>query len=333
MKKSELQEALKFIVPCTDKVANALGTHAVVFTDTALYGFNDSIGCEYRTPTPLNTSIEAQPLKKYVDSFTGDTIHMTADDKVTFSNGRSKVIMPTYETPLLNRIRNILGEDMIWRQIPADFTRSLLKAVLPMNTEHKGLAGVYVRGNKILSTNRHIIYASEYDINVEACMIPMKVIPMLARHEFTEMSINGKWVFFRNATCTFFTVTMDHTAYPAARLQELLNAGIVSNVRTDMEISQDFVDSIKTAGSTESAVTTLSFREGSCTVKAKGVKGEYERVVEAPCTTEDYKVDIPIRKLHWLLTRDVQRFTIREGGPVCIVSGTDNMYMASMPKE
>ena len=150
------------------------------------------LALEVENPMPFNSCILTEKMNKFLTSMDGgtDLTFITNDNTLDITYGKkNKFIIPTQplaDFPDLPSVKYNDHELLCDIQLTEDFIKRLIDASKFISTTDNRFNGVYLKNDKIYSSNREIIYVGDVDAGYEnTIFIPYNLIKLLTKFKKT----------------------------------------------------------------------------------------------------------------------------------------------------
>lgn len=210
----EFNKAIKTVLLAVEKVADANGYHCIVFEKDVIKSFNGWLGVTYSLLTGLSCTVEGYLLSKIVSSMRGDSITVEADDSfLTLKAGKTTARIPFADSPLSQTIMTYTSGDLVWHNVPDNFSKLIKSGIIPMHDESVG--GIYVNGCDLIATNTKMIYYAKFDGQLDPFILSNNKAKEVSKHKINKVSYNRAFVFFRGGGITTYVRKGNDEDYPA----------------------------------------------------------------------------------------------------------------------
>lgn len=150
------------------------------------------LALEVENPMPFNSCILTEKMNKFLTSMDGgtDLTFITNDNTLDITYGKkNKFIIPTQplaDFPDLPSVKYNDADLLCSIQLTEDFIKRLIDASKFISTTDNRFNGVYLKNDKIYSSNREIIYVGDVDAGYEnTIFIPYNFIKLLIKFKKT----------------------------------------------------------------------------------------------------------------------------------------------------
>lgn len=230
-----LIESLKMAMPAIETGKPTLqGADAFVFHDGKIFSYNDSIAVY----APLDTTglvdedvegaVHADEFFKVISKFSGDEINfaVTGNNTWVLKCGKAKAEMTLMDFDFTSRLQGVTPDEKAWIKLPDDFVSGI--GACKMATNKTPLAGIYIRGDIIASTDGYQINKFQ----MKKADLPTVWISDSSANELlkinglSDIQLQGTWAHFRSSDGTVFSIkTLQVDKFPYEKLVSLLDAG------------------------------------------------------------------------------------------------------------
>jgi hypothetical protein len=187
MKRKELEKALSFALPGTEKMASG-GMDQVLFDGEWIRSYNETLSVSYPFKADIEIAVKAEEFYKIVRKMSGEEVDLKLDEKkLIVSNKSTKLTLYALPAGAYKQLKdNILSLKVDeWSPIPKGFAEGLPLSLLSGLTDsHLGrISGVAFRGNSIVSTDNFQVghYQMESGITDELFRLKLSSVEGLIR--------------------------------------------------------------------------------------------------------------------------------------------------------
>lgn len=234
-------EKLKLAMPGIESGKSVIqGSDSFVFHDGSLFTYNDSVAVLVPLDSTdlvdegLEGAVHAKELYNVVSKFTSDEMTLTVKDGKSWEVkcGRAKVKLTLLDFDYGSRLSGVSPKEEGWVAIGEDFMTAL--SVCRMQGNKSKMAGVYVTGRRVVSTDGYQMNLYEMDGELPTFWIAdASVVELLKLKGIQYVQMGRNWVHFRNRDGVVFSVkTLNDSNYPYEKISKLI--GVASPSEDDL---------------------------------------------------------------------------------------------------
>jgi hypothetical protein len=292
MKRLELVNALKAIMPGIDRQEIMTGTDSVVFENDWIRSFNEEVSVAYPFESKLLCAVRAEELYKVLNKMTDDEIKLTLaeDETHLIAEGKkTKLKMRALEeTERIRRRMNVLGLDKL---SPEDVPKDLMEGIelCSYSASKDSTLGVMnsvaVKEDMIAATDNYRIatYLMEEKIENDFILPLPLVINLLKFVETIEqLQVTSSWIHFVTDKDTIISSRRYAGDFPWARVRQVA-FGLFEGEKETYTLPEGLEESLGRAeilSSSEQAdyveYVTLSQEKDTLLIRGKRSVGEIE---------------------------------------------------------
>lgn len=286
--KVKLLSALKQVLPGVDTGTTLInGADSFVFYNGRIYTFNDfiSVSIPFETEKPLNGSVKAMDFFSLISKLSDKELKLAeSDSSWLIKSGNIKVEFTVMQSAMMDYIKKLIPEEIVWNPVPADFFKFMKYCILSKN--YSNLSGIFVNDTVMVSTDEMRINYFPIKSSMNPFWISMESVKELLNMEgIEEYSITDSWVNFKNKEGVLFSCKKLNTEkYPISTVTALIEQH--SKVETDVsgELPSLLPEAVNRASSLATDIDNynavkLEFTKGHISVSSERASGKYQEKV------------------------------------------------------
>lgn len=232
LQRKTLLESLKMVMPGIESGNVVLqGSDSFIFHEGKLFTYNDSIAVVVPleqtglVDEEIEGAVHAKEFYNTISKFTNDEISFTITDKNRFliTCGKAKVELTLMQDfDFKKRLEGVTPNSDEWIDLPDEFTTAL--ASCRMSTNKTPMAGVYVRDDKVISTDGYQINISTTKAKLPIFWISDSSLgELLKMKNIKKIQIGRNWVHFMTSEEVILSVkTLNSTTFPYEKVMSLM---------------------------------------------------------------------------------------------------------------
>ena len=228
-----LLNSLRMVMPGIESGNVVLqGSDSFIFHDGKMFTYNDSIAVVVPLEQTglVNEDIEGavhgKEFYNIVSKFTNDEMTLKVTDKGTWqiSCGRAKAELTLMDFNYKSRLDGMKVDDKDWVDLPENFTDAL--ASCKMSNNKSAMAGVYVRDDKVISTDGYQINLCTLKGEMPTFWITDSSLNELIKLKgMKKVQVGKNWVHFLTEDEVVFSIkTLNSSSFPYDKITALIDS-------------------------------------------------------------------------------------------------------------
>lgn len=333
IQKKELVESLKACMPGIETGSVVLqGADSFVFYDGKIFTYNDTISVTVPVASEglleegIEGCVKAEEFFKIVNKFPADEIKFTVTEKNTWllKSGKAKAEMTLLDFDFESRLKNIAPKEDSWIELNEDFVFGV--GCCKMATNKTQLAGVYIEGNDIISTdgNQMNCYIMKKTTLPKIWISDNSANELLKLKKLVAMQLQGTWVHFKAEDGILFSIkTLQTESFPYSRVKTIIDTSDPEKAILHAKFPKDLFNAIDRAVSfsidiSEHSAVRLVISKEKIEVSAERSSGKYsEKVAWEETIKEEFEpftVYVDAQMMQFVAQRTVEFYLLK--GPV-----------------
>ena len=333
IQKKQLVESLNACMPGIETGSAVLqGADSFVFYNGKIFSYNDIVSVavpitnEDLLQEGIQGCVKAEEFFKVVSKFPSDEIKFTVTENGTWllKCGKAKAEMTLMNFDFETRLKNIAPQEDGWVDLPEDFAFGL--GVCKMGTNKTLLAGVYVSGKDIVSTDgNHINCYEMKDAELPVFWISdNSANELLKLNKLVAMQLQGNWIHFKAENETIFSIkTLQAEGFPYDKVKNIMDTSDVSKSMLHAKFPKGLFSAIDRAVSfsidiSDHSAVRLVISKDKIEVSSERSAGKYNEKVDweeaIESDFEPFTVYVDASMMQFVGQRTVEFYLLR--GPV-----------------
>ena len=261
----------------------------VVFNNGHIYSYNSSISVDVAesTPSGLKGVVKGIDFYNCISKLVSEEIEVDATEREwIIKDGKIKVSITLIEADnMFERFKAVVPNET-WIDIDgADFNKALTICNMSKNTSK--FAGIYVNGNEFISTDAYVINKYVAKNEYPSFFISNESVAQLIKwDDFKAVEINKKWVQFKSANGTIFSVrSLATDTFPYDKISGAIDGYLALDSILESSFTPEFYNAVERAATLSKEngnheVVDISISSTGCKIKSERVSGAYEEEIQ-----------------------------------------------------
>lgn len=294
IERNDFLKALKRVMPGVE-TGNVIleGADTFIFDNGYIHSYNDNISVSVPFPITnkagetVSGALKAKDFYDLINRFSGESFKLIPkSSEWVIKSGNANAELTLLESSIIDHVKNLLPTKIKWLTLPERFIEGI--SICRFSSNKSVLAGIFVEGNNIISTDEIRINSYQMDGEIaESFWISDSASAELAKlNNPKKYFISKSWVHFLTEDKDIFSCKrLAQDKYPVAKIQKLAESHAKEKGDISNTLPSGLIDAVNRAAALSQNIESfdtikLTFSQEGIEVFSQRPSGKYTENVE-----------------------------------------------------
>lgn len=217
--REDFLKSLEAVMPATSNSSVVVGYDRIAFYKNKVYATNGIISIAHKCvfPKPIECSVKVSDILAIIKRMEDDEVDVAhIKNKLVIKAGKAKASIGTYD---IQKNSSLWIQTPTYIELPSDYYDAINCCMVPKNKSN--LAGIYVSGNAIMSTDgKYINYATLSKDSATFWINDVSAKALIkAGNIFTEYAVESNEVWLNSEDLTIVIKRLQDTSYQSSAIK------------------------------------------------------------------------------------------------------------------